>query len=198
VELAAARPSGLLSAAAALVAEAQAQREPAAWITPPAATFFPPDFAENGVDLGALAVVRVEELRAMLWAADVLLRSGAFGLVVLDLTSSHEPIPLQAQTRLVGLAKQHHAALVCLCAAGGGVLEAAGHELAARPATSQREPGAPRRAAASMQLGSLRAEVARRRTGEDRFLCRIEVVKDKRRGPLWRGEHVCRGPMGLR
>ena len=47
--------------------------------------FFPPDAAEGGVDLDALLVVRARDLSSMASAADQLARSGAFGLLVVDL-----------------------------------------------------------------------------------------------------------------
>ena len=86
-----------------LVLDAQCSAEPVAWVTRPGTTFFPPDVADNGIDLGGLAVVVVPSPTAVLRAADCLLRSGAFGLVVLDLYSgSGEPaveVPMPVQVR---------------------------------------------------------------------------------------------------
>ena len=76
-----------LTAAAALILQAQQRGEPAAWIGFGNSIFFPPDFAEWGIDLEALPVIRVPDALAASGAADQLLRSGAFGLVVLDLKS---------------------------------------------------------------------------------------------------------------
>ncbi len=65
------------------------------------------------MDLAALVVVRTGDARTAGRAADVLLRSGAFGLVVLDLgTNTALPTPLQG--RLVQLALKHDAAVLCL------------------------------------------------------------------------------------
>src|SRR5207245_477963 len=78
-------------------------------------------------------------------AADALVRSGAFGLVVMDLAEgSVLPIPLQA--RLVKLAQRHETALVCLTRSG--------------PGHGSLGP-----------LVSLRAEAQRPRDGEDRSRC---------------------------
>jgi len=68
-----------------LLVEAQRRVESCAWITERLSTFFPPDAAENGVDLRQLAVVRLREARSLAPAAETLLRSGGFGLVVIDL-----------------------------------------------------------------------------------------------------------------
>jgi recombination protein RecA len=105
-------------------------------------------------------------------AADVLLRSGAFGLVVLDLgTGAAMPTPLQG--RLVQLALKHDAAVVCL---------------------TEKQP-----AEASLgSLVSLRGQTVRRRSRDGhRFTCGITTLKDKRRGPGWTWREVRHGPEGL-
>ena len=163
--------SALLTAALALVVDAQSEGEPVAWITATPDSFYPPDAAAGGVDLATLAVVRLTDPGAAGRAADLLLRSGAFGLVVLELgPGTRLPNPLQG--RLVQLALKHDAAVVCL---------------ADRPA------GAP-------SLGSLvsvRAVAHRRRLADGRFACALDIIKDKRRGPGWSWQEVCRGPDGL-
>jgi hypothetical protein len=85
VELSGSHAAPLLSLAFVLVADAQRAGEPVAWIQGTDSTFFPPDAARNGVDLGALVVVRLAEPSARMRAAVRLLRSGAFGLVAMDL-----------------------------------------------------------------------------------------------------------------
>jgi len=159
-----------LTLAFRLALEAQRQREPVAWITPRESSFYPPDAAEGGVDLEALVVVRVPDAKGIPRAADRLVRSGGFGLVVLDLAGAGIPTPLQA--RLAGLAQKHHAALVCLT------------EKAAR-------------APSLGSLVSLRVHAQRKPLAEDRFACELAVLKDKRRGPTWSHTEVCRGPAGL-
>jgi recombination protein RecA len=129
-----------------------------------------------GVDLAALVVVRARDARGAGRAADVLLRSGAYGLVVLELgTSAALPTPLQG--RLVQLALKHDAAVVCL---------------------TDKPPTAP----SLGSLVSLRGESTRRRTerdstGHEGFVCDLRVLKDKRRGPGWGWQGAHRGPEGL-
>ena len=159
-----------------LVLDAQCLAEPVAWVTRSGTTFFPPDVADNGVDLGGLAVVVVPSSQAVLRAADCLLRSGAFGLVVLDPGADVE-VPMPVQVRLAGLAKRHDAGL-CFLAAGDDRSGQSG--------------------GASLALASLRAVSARERVGDGRFACSLKMVKDKRRGWEWECEQVLRGPMGLR
>lgn len=172
VELTARGPAARLTLAGALLLEAQLAREPAAWISAPTSTFFAPDLARNGVDVGALVVVRAPTTLAMLRAADTLLRAGAFGLVVVDFESAHasDPIPLAAQTRLVGLAQHHQALLLCL--------------------TRRGETTAP-------GLASLRVEASLVRAGSGRFESRLEAVKDKRGSPGWRQTTLLRTVPGL-
>lgn len=161
-----------LTLAFALVLDAQQQREPVAWITTAARTFFPPDAAAGGVDLSALAVVRVAEARFLPRAADHLARSGAFGLIVLDL-GPRARVPMAMQSRLVGLAQKHDALILFLT----------------------------EKKADQSSLGSLisvRAEATRTRIADDQFRCEAHILKDKRRGPGWVHAEVCRGPDGLR
>src|SRR3972149_1334507 len=108
-----------LPPAPGLLRGAQRQGEPAAWITREESTFYPPDMAEGGVDLDALVVVRVPGSLAVARAADRLVRSGGFGLVVLDLGVNAE-IPTPLQSRLAGLAQKHHTALLCLTEKSSG------------------------------------------------------------------------------
>ncbi len=171
-ELSAGADGALLSAAMGLVADAQQDGGPVAWVSATRATFFPPDAAACGVDLAALVVVQVADGPTAGRAADVLLRSGAFGLVVLDLgTSTAMPTPLQG--RLVQLALKHDAAVVCL--------------------TSRRPDEA-----SLGSLVSLRGQAVRRRSRDGRrFTCRLAMLKDKRRGPGWTWQEVRHGPDGL-
>lgn len=206
-----------LTMAVALVLDAQRRRETVAWITTRESVFFPPDVAESGVDLDALAVIRLPPPEA--WeeasrarggrgtataarttssrtvsaartattaapragdhlaaaaaarAADRILRSGAFGLVVLDL--GRGDVTVGAQARLLGLAERHDAAVLCLT-----------------------EKPAP--APSLSSLVSLRAGTERRRDGEGVFVCTLAALKDKRQPPGWSVEEVRRGPAGLR
>jgi len=182
VELGGGSPSAAWTAAVSLVLDAQRLAEPVVWVTLPGATFFPPDVAANGVDLGGLAVVRAPGSAAASRAADSLLRSGAFGLVVMELSAGCE-LPMPVQVRLAGLAKRHGSVLCCLCP------------------TSLEDPGARRvgvGAAGRLSLASLRAMSTWKRAGSGRFSCGLEVVKDKRRGHPWECVQVLSGPVGLR
>lgn len=117
LELSGQRP-GKLSAVVRLVRRAQTEGEPVAWVTQrEAACFYPPDFAEAGVDLSALVVVRLAESagsHGVVRAAEVLLRSGAFGLVVIDFAGGVPRGELSWQARLSGLLRRHDARAVLL------------------------------------------------------------------------------------
>jgi recombination protein RecA len=177
VEIAGAQDSAALTLAAHLVLDAQRAREQAAWILPADASFFAPDLTESGIDLDALVVVRALDAAAGARAADKLLRSGSFGVVIVDIgPQSRIPTPLLA--RLASLAQRHHAALVFLT-----------QHAAADPAG---------RASSLGSLISLRVRARRQRMTADRYRCWIEVLKDKRRGPTWGYEEVCRGAPGMR
>lgn len=109
---------GKLSAVVRLIARAQAEQEPVAFLAlRDAPGFYPPDFARAGVDVEALVVVRLAESagsHGLVRAAEVLLRSGAFGLVVIDLTSGVPKGELSWQARLSGLLRRHEARAVVL------------------------------------------------------------------------------------
>ena len=66
--------------------------------------------SDGGVDLRALAVVRLDRPEDISVAADKLVRSGGFGLVVMD----GESVPLHMQSRLAGLARKHAAGVLML------------------------------------------------------------------------------------
>ena len=171
-ELSGAGASPSLTLAFSMVRQVQQKGEPVAWITRAESTFFPPDAAEGGVDLAALPVIRLDDLHQRLRAAEQLVRSGAFELLVIDLGGCLD-LPLAVQTRLAGQALAHGTLILCLTA------------------KTDRQPS----------LGSLvsvRAHAQRIRQGDGRFVCRVHVLKDKRRGPGWSDEVWCRGPDGVR
>jgi recombination protein RecA len=164
--------SAPLTLAFTMVHEAQLRGEPAAWISRRDSSFFPPDVAASGIDLDALPVVRVPDAATGARAADKLLRSGAFALIVLDI-GDDDRIPIPLQSRLLGLARKHDAAVLFLT-----------EKQADKPSVGS--------------LVSLRAQASRRQTSEGRFTCDLEVVKDKRRGPGWSHSEIRHGPAGLR
>jgi len=172
VELSARGATATLTAAIGLVIEAQHEHEPVAWIMGPSGSFYPPDVADSGVDLAALVVVRVPDLAIAPRAAERLLRSGAFGLVVLDLGGgANVEIPMAHQGRLVTLAQAHDAAVVCI--------------------TEKTED-----TGSIGSLVSLRAEATRSGMLGSGFEVSLRVLKDKRRGPGWTRAIKVRGPDG--
>ena len=179
VELSARGATATLTAAIELVVEAQQASEPVAWVALGNATFYPPDAAASGVDLAALAVVRVRDITAAARAAERLLRCGGFGLVVLDLGGdSTVEVPIAHQGRLVTLAQTHDAAVVCI--------------------TEK-----PSEAPSLGSLVSLRAEALRLyapqggEAGERGYHVTLHALKDKRRGPGWTHTTRRRGPPGF-
>jgi len=160
-----------LTLSAALVLDAQKRGEPAAWVTSTTSTFFPPDVAEHGIDLDALVVVRLPDAAAIPRAGATLLRSGAFGLLVLDLgRNATMPTPLQA--RLVKLSQQRHATVLCLTVKSpedssiGSMVSLRGTAVG-----SCRKPGS--------------------------YTCEVRILKDKHRAATWTHREEYRGPVGL-
>jgi len=172
VEISGEGASATLTFALGLVLDAQLRGENVAWVSARPDAFFPPDAAASGVDLGALPVVLAASLSPAGRAATHLLRSGAFGLVILDLPADAE-LPAPLLTRLSGLAQHHSAVLLCLTVKG-----------AETPSLGS--------------LVSLRAEARHEPSADGAFRCELVVLKDKRRGPGARFAEVCRGPAGLR
>jgi len=171
IELSGLGGSACLTLATTLVLDAQRQAETVAWITGNDSSFFPGDVAGSGVDLEALTVIRVPDAPAVACAADRLARSGAFGLLVLDL-GPRPRVPPALLARLRSLAGKHDAAIVCLTEKKGS-------------------------ASSLGSLVSLRGEARIRRLGDDRFACELRVLKDKHRGPGWTHQEVCKGPEGM-
>jgi recombination protein RecA len=164
--------SATLTMAMRLAHEAQLASEPVAWVTVHERCFYPPDAEANGLDLSCLAIVRVPNPHDLGKAADTLVRSGGFGLIVLDLGSEARLTDRQL-TRLAGLARKHQTAIVCL--------------------TAKPDDGS-----TLGSLVSLRAQVRRSRQRPGVFRCELVALKEKRRAPGWRHTEVCRGPAGLR
>lgn len=103
---------GALSALAGLMIQVQALGDQIAWVETGASVFFPPDLVFRGLDVGAISVVLAPGPPEGLQAADWLLRSGAFGLVVLDWAGGG--IDDSDLGRLGRLAEEWETALVCL------------------------------------------------------------------------------------
>lgn len=162
--------TAVLTTTVTLVLQAQQRGELAAWVTGPRAAFFPPDFAASGVDLEALPVVRVDDITNAARAADRLVRSGAFALVVLDL-GAKAPLPIPTQTRLVGLAKKNRTTLVSITRKSHAQLGGS--------------------------LVSLRGETQKKRASPDSFICELHAAKDKCNPPGWTHREICCGTEGL-
>jgi recombination protein RecA len=181
VELSGQQAAARLTAAFGLVLEAQLCGDRAAWVTFEQSAFFPPDAAAGGVDVESLPVVRIGHARAAGRAAEHLVRSGGFGLVVIDLSSETEHVrpersphslPVPLLTRLLALARTHHAAVLML---------------------TKKSPDA----ASLNSLISLRAD-AQWAACAGRYDVCVRALKDKRRAPGWHHVEACRGSVGMR
>jgi recombination protein RecA len=193
VELSAGTEAAHLTAAVGLVLEAQLSGDRAAWVTLGHHSFFPPDVADSGIDLASLPVVLAPDARTAGRAADHLVRSGGFGLVVIDLSNgttqrcgpddavvkpdderlSHRTtLSVPLLTRLLGLARQQDVAVLLL---------------------TRKSADAP----SMHSLIALRAE-AQWRWRDGRCEIAIRVIKDKRSGAGWTHVEACHGPAGLR
>lgn len=146
------------STAVSLVVHAQAQREPVGWVQSVDGPLYPPDLDEAGVDLDELITIRVPQFAGpigLVQAAEWLLRSGAFGLVVVDLSDQlPSGLPARWQGRLSGLVRKYNARL-CL------ITHSDETEASCGP------------------LIGLRIAVKRDRIEDGTFLLRPQVLKDK-------------------
>ncbi|MAG13481.1 MAG: recombinase A [Spirochaetales bacterium] len=171
-ELSAAPSAPVLSFISLIIREAQAHEEPVVWISACESVFFPPDFDANGVDLDALPVVWAPDLKTAVRAAEHVLRSNAFGLVVLDL-HPHAIIDQGRLGKLARFADLHRVAFLFI---------------------AQQEK------AVSFSLGSiisLRFHSYRSALGENAFQCVLEACKDKKTAPGWEFSERFYGPDGL-
>jgi hypothetical protein len=179
------------TAAVTLLAAVQRQGETAAWIQLAHGDLFPPDLAAAGVDVEALIVVHVPEgdqshagASGQCRAAELLLRSGGFGLVLLDFSRGEPRGSTAWQGRLLGLARQHEARVVILRERTRGVDQSSlgpltGLRIASWVERSRRADDPP---------GFLP------RTGC--FALRHEVLKNKSGGPVDPAATQIRGPWG--
>jgi len=147
---------GATSAAVSLVIHAQEAGEPAVWVQPCGGGLYPPDLDRAGVDLDSLLVVHVPEGKraaGLARAAEVLLRSGSFGLVICDMSGGAPRRPAW-QGRVLGLARKHGSRVVVLT----------------------------RTPAEQPSLGSLvsaRVQVSLERRGLGRYVLESTMLKDK-------------------
>jgi recombination protein RecA len=190
IEITAGHPtSAQTTATVACLLHAQARGETTAWIQPEGGALYPPDLADAGVDLDALVVVHVPTgagPHGGMKAAEILLRSGGFGMVVVDLGRSpalpaerahgHMLAPRARglertawQSRLFALAREHGSWLILLT-----------------PENAQLG-----------SLISLRVEPRRTRVGHGRFAIEHVVRKDKSGACASFTVEYHRGPCGL-
>jgi hypothetical protein len=162
-------PSGAVSFVAEIIVEAQIQNEPVAWVAATDSIFFPPDLFGRGVDLSAVAVIRVEGEADALTAAEWLARSGAMGLVIVDV-DAHGSVDDASLGRLLKLAERHQCAVLFLTRKRG------------------RDPSLGSRI-------SLRGCIAR--SGSGPFVIDIHTVKDKRSNAHARQSRQYHGPSGM-
>lgn len=171
-ELASSRGYAGVTQAVELIAQAQAHGEPVAWIGSSSSLFYPPAARGWELDWSALALIQLQGVYETGRAADRLLRSGGFGLVIVDLVAQGSlPAPLLG--RLHRLSKTHECALVFLTCKKEG-----------EPSLSALIP--------------LRVQVCWRAIDPWRLLAHIEVVKDKSGGRRDRFERTYDGPLSLR
>lgn len=172
------------SAAVALCVDVQSRGDPVAWVMVRSgheAGVFPPDLAAAGLDLDALLVVfapdgeRGEKVSGPK-AAEILLRTGGFGAVVLDLSGAspkRQGHGVDAwMGRLLGLAREHDAHLCVLTSEGA-------------------------QAPSLGPLVAVRVEMKRRRLTEGRYRVEACVLKDKT-GQMQSGERIHLAPVGAR
>lgn len=169
---------------AQVTAQVQAAGDVAVWLQTTESTPFPPDLLAAGVALDRLPMLRLSDLAAQLRAADVLLRSGAFGLCAIDATAASQRALDSSRHldnalgRLLGLCQKHACALVFL---------------------TPEPPDTPQQQESSgflqTSLVSLRLTVSRDRDTLRRL--RLDVKKDKRRGPETLRAELRGGPDGL-
>jgi hypothetical protein len=105
--------SGALSFVAEIILQAQSRNEPAAWVSGTESVFFPPDMSGRGIDLSALAVIRVGGQPESLTAVEWLVRSGALGLVIVD-AQGRWTVTDACLGRLLKLAEKNQCAVVFL------------------------------------------------------------------------------------
>lgn len=171
VEISGASSTAALTASAKIIFQAQQRKALAAWIGMRSTTFFPPDLAASGIDMSSLPVVHVPNVQRACWTADILLRSGSFALIVMDIDNLRT-LSFSVQTRFIGLTQEHSTALLVI--------------------TRKRHKGT-----ASGSLVSLRGISEKYRVDHNRFVWQVFADKDKHATTGWNYKEQCCGPHGL-
>jgi hypothetical protein len=175
------------SSAVAVLAHAQREGETAAWIQPAHGELYPPDLAAAGIDVEALAVIHVPETGSMSGAAgqcraaELLLRSGGFGLIIIDFCRTEPTGGTAWQGRLLALARQHEARVVLL----------------RREARESLGPLIGMRVASRVERASNEDDPSGFHPRTGYFEIRHEVLKNKSGGPIDPAAIRIRGPWGL-
>jgi recombination protein RecA len=156
-----------------VIRTAQISREPTVWISCCNYTFFPPDAANHGISLENLPLIKIRTVKHAVRASEHLLRSGAFGLIIIDLPV-HIFIEQGKLGKLARLADLHNTAVII----------------------STKQEGKYSTTLGSMI--SLRLEIGRQYLGANKFRYTIHATKDKQRTPGWKYSEVYYGPAGLR
>jgi hypothetical protein len=177
------------STAVAILAHAQREGETAAWIQPTGGELYPPDLVAAGVDVEALVVIHVPPngtgamsgAAGQCRAAELLLRSGGFGLIVIDFCRTEPTGSAAWQGRLLGLARQHEVRVLLL----------------RRDARESLGPLVGMRVASHVErvINADDPSGFCPRTGQ--FEIHHEVLKNKSGGPLEPAAIRIRGPWGL-
>lgn len=174
IELAGGAGTASTSAAVWILLASQREGDPVAWVQPRGGSLYPPDLAAAGLDLAALLVVHVPPDAGgagMAKAAELALRTGAFGAIAIDLTSVRPPRGDAWLGRLASLAREHDSRCVLL---------------------------APDASASLGPLVAARLRVRRRRIHPGRYRLETEVLKDKSgASPSLEAPEAWRGPEGM-
>lgn len=112
-ELSGEEASGRTTLALSLVASACREKRLAAWVDGPK-ELYPPAAVPLGVDLKRLLIVRPPAPGQLVWSTVQLLRSGAFTLVVLDVTHTGLTLTMVETKKLLDAARAGGALLVVL------------------------------------------------------------------------------------
>src|SRR5690348_13035422 len=117
IEITASVRGGQMTTAVSCLAYAQQRGETTAWVQLQGGSLYPPDLAQSGIDLEALAIVQPPKhtgAQGLGKATELLLRSGGFGFVVLDLIGVAMRHDLAFQGRLLALTREHNSTLLLL------------------------------------------------------------------------------------
>lgn len=162
----------VLSVVSLLIGEAQREGLPVVWVTTGPSLFYPPDFARNGVSVESLPVIQAGSRDRAFRATEHLLRSGVFGLVVVDLETPG-PVRLGKLGTLNRLASLHDVGVIFL------------------------NRSEDRNDVPLGSLISLRISVELEHPRAHRFLCRIRAIKDRLAVEGWTREVDFHGADGL-